>query len=342
MSLRTLSLLLFHLALLSTASPAHAQGIPNTVGGLDLTPSISNPVPGQSVTITARSYSVDINSATLTWTADGKTIEKGIGSTVIRVKAPILGKRLIIDVSAVTPDGASFNEQLILTSGSIDMIIETDGYRPAMFAGKLPVVYQNAVKIVAVPHIANSSGVESDPKTLLYQWEQNGNVLESASGYGKQSVTIPGTLIPRPYMISVMVLARDGSAQGAGFTSVNAGSPSVVFYRNDPLYGPLYNNAITSTMYLGSQREAGALAVPYGFNAPASGLGDLVLDWSINDRGRPELSASQSVTLRAPDELAGSSNVALVIANTKNILQKTSASFQVVFSASATSSRVAF
>lgn len=337
-----LRIILLTLSIVAGVQIAQAQGIPNTVGGLDLTPSISNPAPGQSVKITARSYSVDINSATLTWAADGKTIEKGIGSTVVTVKAPALGKRLTIDVTATTPDGASFNDQLILTSGSIDMIIETDGYKPAMFLGKLPVVYQNAVRIVAVPHIADSSGVESDPKALIYQWEQNGNALEAASGYGKQSITIPGTLIPRPYVISVTALARDGSAQAAGFASVSASSPSVVFYKNDPLYGPLYNNAITGTMYLGSQREAGALAVPYGFNAPASGLGDLALNWSINDRGHPELSANRSVTLRAPDELAGSSNVGLTIVSAKNILQKASASFHAVFSASATSSRVAF
>lgn len=337
-----LRIILLALWFLAGAQSVQAQGIPNTVGGLELTPSTSNPSPGQNVTITARSYSVDINSATLTWTVDGKTLEKGIGSTVITVKAPVLGKKTTVGVSAVTPDGTSFINELVLTSGSIDMIIEADGYRPATFAGKLPAIYQNTIKIIAVPHIVGPSGIEADPKTLVYQWEQNGNALESASGYGKQSVTIPGTLIPRPYVISVMALTRDGNAQGAGFIAVNPGSPSVVFYKNDPLYGPLYNNAITGALYLGSQREAGVLAVPYGFNVPVSGLGDLVLAWSINDRARPELSQSRSVTLRAPDASAGSSDISLGITSTKNILQKASGSFRVIFSASATSSPLTF
>ncbi|MCX6715548.1 MAG: hypothetical protein NT077_00855 [Candidatus Taylorbacteria bacterium] len=342
MSFKPLILLGFSIVLLSSASFAQAQGIPNTIGGLELTPSISNPSPGQSVTITVRSYSVDINSATLTWTADGKTLETGIGSTVVTVKAPALGKKLTVNVTAVMPDGTSFRNELILTSGSIDMIIETNGYRPTTFLGKLPVVYQNTVKIVAVPHLANSSGTEYDPKTLLYKWDQNGNAMEDLSGYGKQSVSIPGTLIPRPYVMSVTVLTRDENAQGVGYISVTPGSPSLVFYKNDPLYGPLYNNAIMNTMYLGSQRETGVLAVPYGFNAPASGLGNLSLTWFINGGEHPELSSNQSVTLRAPDASAGSSNIQLNIANGKDILQKASASFQAVFSASATNQPVTF
>lgn len=321
---------------------AHAQGVPNTIGGIELTPSTSNPSPGQSVTITARSYSMDINSANITWTAGGKTIAKGIGSTVITITAPTMGKTITINITAVTPDGASFDNSLVLTSGTVDMILESDGYKPSTFLGKLPIVYQNTVKITAIPHMANSSGIEYDPKTLLYKWEQNGNALEDASGYSRQSVSIPGTLIPRPYVMSVTALTRDGSLQAVGYVSINPGSPSIIFYRNDPLYGPLYNNALAGTMYLGAQRETGVLAVPYGFNAPTSGLGDLALTWFINDAEHPELATNPSVTLRAPDALAGSSNIELNISNSKNILQKASASFQAVFSATATTSRVSF
>ena len=177
-------LILFGLPMffLGMTTIAHAQGVPNTIGGIELTPSTSNPSPGQTVTITARSYSVDINSANITWTIAGKVVEKGIGSTVITVKAPVLGKTLTVSVSAVTPDGASFNNSLVITSGAVDMIVETDGYKPSGFPGKLAVVYQNNVKVVAIPHLANSAGVEFDPKTLLYRWEQNGNALEDASG----------------------------------------------------------------------------------------------------------------------------------------------------------------
>jgi hypothetical protein len=323
-------------AILSLSPAAvFAQGIPTTIGGLELTASSDNPVPGQSVTITATSYSVDINATNLVWTAGGKTIAKGIGVTGVVVQAPVLGKRLTVNVSATASDGTVFNDSIVIGSGSVDLIVEPDGYTPPFFRGKLPVVYQNAVKITAMPHLANSSGVEYDPKTLVYKWQQNDSVLQDQSGYGRQSVTIQGDIIPRPYALTVTVTTRDGNTQGMGLVSVSFGSPSLVFYHNDPLYGPLFNNAIGNSVYLGTEREAGVLAVPYGFNLPASGLGDLSLAWFINGKEHSELASGDSVTLRAPDNSAGSSNIELDVNNKTDILQQASAVFSAVFGAAA-------
>lgn len=328
--------------LLSATVSASAQGAIPTVGGIELTPSVTNPMPGQSVTITARSYSIDIYSANLTWTVGGKTVEKGIGSNVITVKAPALGRSLSVDISAVTPSGESLQSSLTLTSGSIDMIVEPAGYKPPTFQGKIAAAYQNDVKIAAIPHLANSAGVEYDPKSLLYRWEQNGDIIESSSGYGKQSLVIPGGAIPRPYVISVTVSTRDGNAQGAGTVSVNPVAPFVKFYKNDPLYGPLYETAINNALYLNSQRETGVVAIPYGFNSPVTGLGDLTMAWVINGRSRPELASNQTVTLRAPEGSVGSTAIELRVTNKRSILQGANGAFRAVFTAAASSSPITF
>ncbi len=319
-----------------------AQGITPVVGGIELTPSISNPAPGQSVTITARSYSIDIYSANLTWSVASKVVEKGIGSNIITVKAPALGKSLSINISAVTPSGESLQSSLTLTSGSVDMIVEPAGHKPPTFQGKIATAYQNDVKVAAIPHLANSAGTEYDPKSLLYRWEQNGDIIEGSSGYGKQSLIIPGGMIPRPYVISVSVSTRDGSAQGAGSVSVNPVAPFVKFYKNDPLYGPLYDTAINNALYLNTQRETGVLAIPYGFNAPATGLGDLNMAWMINGRSRPELVSNQTVTLRAPEGSVGSTAIELRITNKTSILQSANGAFRAVFTAAASSSPITF
>ncbi|MFA6432518.1 MAG: hypothetical protein WCV82_01740 [Candidatus Paceibacterota bacterium] len=329
------SVLLFVASFIILATTVSAQGLPSTIGGLDLSPSASNPVPNQDVTITAKSFNIDIHAATLTWVSAGKTLAKGVGVTTLTVKAPTLGKKLVIDVTAVASDGAVLNNSITISSGSIDLIIEPAGYVPPFFRGKIPVAYQNSVKIVAVPHIANTSGVEYDPKTLVYKWQQNDKVLENQSGYGRQSVNIQGNIIPRPYDLTVTVTTRDGSAQSVGLTSVAAGSPSLAFYRNDPLYGPLFNNAVGRNIYIGTQREVGILAVPYGFNMPSSDLGDLSLTWLINGIVRPELASNRSVTLRAPDQTSGSSNVQLNIENKEDILQQARGAFSAIFNSSA-------
>src|SRR5579872_3632858 len=71
-----------------------AQSIPVSIGGLELTASTDNPAPGETVTITAASYSADINSANITWKVNGVQAQKGTGSDTFSVAAPDLGKKL--------------------------------------------------------------------------------------------------------------------------------------------------------------------------------------------------------------------------------------------------------
>ncbi|MDE2038325.1 MAG: hypothetical protein KGI69_03870, partial [Patescibacteria group bacterium] len=313
--------------------------LPAAIGGLELTASIDDPAPGQNVTITAQSYASDINAASISWTANGKALSKGVGDTSVTVQAPPLGSHTVIGVTAVTSDGQTFNATMTIGSGSVDLIAEPSGYIPPFFPGKLPASYQNSVKFVAIPHIADKTGKEYDPSSLVYQWKQNDTVLQSQSGYGKQSIVILGSLVPRTYTITVVASTRSGTAQAMGIMSVPLYGPSVAFYRDDPLYGPLLNKAIGSILYIGSQREAGILAVPYGFDVPSSGIGGLNLSWLINDAAHPELAGNDSVTLRAPDGNAGSSAIELDVNNPVDILQQAKASFVASFPATSTAAQ---
>lgn len=326
------------ISILFIAGQIHAQTVPVNMSGLQIAPSVSSPTAGQDVTVTATSYNIDANSATIVWTVGGTVVSKGVGDTSITVKAPALGKKLRVSAAATTVDGAVFSSSIDLMSSSVDMIVESSGYAPTPFAGKAPVSYQNDATIVAVPHLVDASGAEQDPASLVYRWEQNGSPLASQSGYGKQSATFPGSVIPRPYVVSVTASTRDGSLQGTGFVSVSPASPFIVFYKNDPLYGPFYNIALSDTLYIGSQREASVLAAPYGFDIPAAGAGSMGLSWLINGKAHDELSHTRSITLRAPDSSAGVSSVELDIAEPDKVLQAASASFRAVFSDSSASS----
>ncbi len=318
---------------LSLAGSALAQDVPATSGVLDVSVSVEAPSPGQAVTITAHSYSIDIAAANIIWVAGGKTIGKGIGFNKVTVNAPASGKRLIVDVTAVSPQGISVQGSAVISSGSVDIVVEPGGYVPPFFHGKAVVAYQETTRFIAMPHVSNSSGTEYDPKTLLYTWSKDNSVLQDQSGYGAQAIAIKGGIVPRPYRISVTVSTRDGSAGSASFLAVEAGSPSISFYRDDPLYGVLYNNALGSTLYLGSSREAAVMAVPYGFNAPTSGLGNLSLSWLINSIKHNELSPNRSITLRAPDGGAGSSDIMLTVNNTEDILQQASIGLKALWNA---------
>jgi hypothetical protein len=304
-----------------------------SAGGLELSVSSDNPIPGQTVTITARSYSVDINAATITWVVDGKNSGQGTGKNTLNITAPVLGRKMTVQVTAVTPDGLRLVGSATIGSGSIDMILESNGYVSPLFLGKLQPIYQNAVKIVAVPHLANASGVEYDPTTLLYKWSKNDRAVEDQSGYGKQSIKLVGELVPRPYTLSVIVSSRDGNVQGQGRIDVTPVAPFISFYINDPLYGALFNRVVGNSLRIGSQKETSILAVPYGFNKPITGLGDLALSWLINGTEHVELASTDSIVLRAPNESAGSSDIQLKMRNNEQILQSANTGFTASFSA---------
>ena len=318
----------------STANISHAQGVPATGNTITLTASTNNPLPGQIVTITAASYTFNINGATITWSTGGKQLQKGIGLITYKATAPALGKKNTIDVTATTPDGGTYKNSLVLESGSIDLIMENDGYTPPFFKGKIPLVFQNTATVIAIAHLANSSGKEYDPATLIYNWKKDdGTVLGDQSGYGKQSISIKGSIIPRPYYLIVTASTRDNSAQAQSKIQIVPTSPFITFYVNDPLYGPLFNNAIDGSYHIGSQNELNVFASLFGFNISKLGT-DPGLNWMINNLEHPELSTSQSITLRAPGGTAGNSNIDLGVKSNKNLLQSAELSFDVSFDAS--------
>ena len=333
MNFRFLSfLLLCALSLQSWASAAQAQGIATGVSGLVIETSSSNPYPGQEVTVSLKSYSIDIDSSTVSWSLNGKQVQSGIGLKTVKVTAPDLGKSLVVSITAKPASGAALSDSIIIAASTIDMIVEHDGYVHPLFIGKISPRYQNIVKIVAIPHLGMPSGAEYDPKTLVYTWKKGSSVLQDQSGYGRQSIYLAGDIVPRPYDVTVSVATRDGAAQGQGFISVAATSPSIGFYVTDPLYGTLFNKAIKNSVRIGSEKETSVLAVPFGFNKPKDGVGDLGLTWLINSMKRAELAASQTVVLRAPQGSAGSSNIRLDIRNAGKILQSASAGFSASFS----------
>ncbi|HTK32980.1 MAG TPA: hypothetical protein VL335_00325 [Candidatus Paceibacterota bacterium] len=312
----------------------HAQGVPVNSNSIVLTASTDNPVPGRTVTIKAESYSFDINSATIIWSVAGKQIQKGVGLTTFEVTAPSLGKKITVSVTAVTIDGVRYTNTLSIGSGSVDMIMETDGYTPPFFKGKMPLVFQNTATIIAVPHLANSAGVEYDPATLVYQWKKDdGKVLQEQSGFGKQSISLKGDIVPRPYYLIVTASTRDGTAQAQGLILVGASSPSVLFYKNDPLYGPFFNLAINNTFRIGSQKEIQAFASLFGFNFSKNINSDLTLSWMINGIEHTELASNKSIILRTPDGSSGTSHIDLQVKGINNILQSADNSFDVSFDA---------
>ncbi len=309
--------------------PVSAQGVPVTPG-IDLSSSIQSPSPGQNITISAKSYNTDLNSTTLIWSINGTEIKRGVGATTLNTTAPLAGKINNVSVTAIALDGTRLTGSLSLGSGSVDLIIESDGYVPALFLGKVHPTYENKIKVIAIPHMTQTNGTEYDPNTLIYEWRKNETILENQSGYGKSSLTLEGSLIPRVFTVSVTVKNRSGENFVNGLITISPEQSSLGMYVDDPLYGPLFNKAIINQINLGSQRESAVIATPYGFNV--SPTGNVSYEWTINGSIRSDLLKNQSIIIRSPEGTTGSSNISLKVKNSRNILQTAIGGFNVSFS----------
>jgi hypothetical protein len=326
------SLMVFSTAIFSS----NAQTIGTaSVDGVDIQATPANPAPGTSVVVSVVSYSTNLDAATISWNVNGKTLTQGVGLKSITVTAPNTGSSLQIIANIHTSDGADIEKTITITSGDVDMVWETSGYVPPFYKGKAPYTYQSTIKIVAVPHLVNSSGTPIDPKNLIYNWKQDSTAFANMSGYGKQSFSITGSVIDRPFVVTVDITSADGSAHAEGQLAVQAVSPSIVFYQDDPLYGVLYNEAIGGTLRL-IHNQTKVVVAPYGFNIPGDSF---TYDWSINGATQSALSASRSVILGVTPGQQGSSNVDLSIQSIgDDILQNAESSFTAVFAIQAQSS----
>ena len=314
---------------LSTFGIIHAQSL--SVKSIQITPSITSPSPNQEMTMKVQSYIDNVNSSTVIWSIDGKELSRGTGLTEIKLKAPPLGKKYKVTVTIINTNGSKSSESYILSSGSIDMIIETSGYKPPMYMGKIEPKFQNTIKIIAIPHIADTKGNEYDPKTLIYKWYKNDTLISDYSGYGKQFVEVQGSVVPRPYTVSVNVTTKDGLQSVDSIVFIEEKQSNLSVYQDDPLYGPLYNVSVKESIGLGKEQELKVRAIPYGFDKPSEGMGDLSFDWSVNGIQKDELGQNDTIILRAPQGATGDSMISLEVRNRKYILQDAKNAFYAIY-----------
>jgi hypothetical protein len=309
-----ITIIIIFLALFATLPTlSHAQ-IPSSIDGVQISTDPEIPAPGQTVTVSVESFSTDLNSASIVWLVDGKNYSQGKGKKFIGVVAPPIGKNMSILVAIMTVEGREVKKAITLKSGGVDLIWESDGYVPPFYKGKALFAYENPVRITAMPHLAGVGGKELDPNTLVYKWTENDKAVQDQSGFGKQTILLQEG-VPRPIDIKVEVTTNTGTEKATASMTLTPGNPSVSFYEEDPLYGVLYNKAITDNFHLTNQ-EMSIRAVPYTFN-----IGGLSYLWSINNLERTDLSTNESITLRTKGDAEGSSDISLEVKNLQDILQ---------------------
>ncbi len=298
---------------------------------IDMSISPANPRSGDTIILELSSYGIDLDTAKITWYIDGVATKEGAGQKTLTIQAKNSGDTTVIRTVVETADGVSVETTKQVSPSGVDIVIEPTSFVPAFYQGKPLFINQGIARVVAIPDVM-ISGKKASSKNLVFRWQRDDTFLQSLSGIGKDSVIITGTVPIRDITVSVQITDSSGNIIAANSKVIVANSPEILFYENSPLYGILFNKAITNSYYLGDREELKIVAKPYFFNVKTDDSTDLGYAWSVN--GNPvatEGKTNELILRQTGTNLKGTASISLDVNNLIKIFQYTTAGFNITF-----------
>jgi hypothetical protein len=305
--------------------------VSNLLGNqLSIVLSPGRPRPNQVITASAESFSMDLNSATLTWRRDGTVIAQGSGITEVTFQVGDAGSQSTLSVSA-SGNEAFQSRQIIIRPAAVDLMYEAESYTPPLYKGKALPGSQTPLRVLALPHIVRS-GRTLNASELDFAWKIDGRVLGTQSGRGQDSISIEGPRLFNPITVDLTVSTLDGDPAARGFLEIGAVEPHLLFYENDPVLGIRYEQALANPFLL-TNEEVTITAHPFYFSGTNRTNAASRFRWTLNGRVVTNpLQDQSSIVLRQTDAAAsGSATIALSIQNADRVLQRAQNSFRIQF-----------
>lgn len=304
--------------------------VSDSVSSVDINIYPSNPRTGDSAILTLSSNLLDLDSSKIVWYIDG-VARKETSNKSVTIKTKNTGERTTIRVVVETIDGIIKETSKEISPSGVDLIIEPMSYTLPFYKGKPFFVAQGMVKIVALPDIT-IDGVKIATKDLIYKWSKDGDVLTDNSGKGKNFLVVTSYIPARNIDISVQILDNFGNILVENSKTIIKNDPKILFYENSPLYGILYNSAITGNYYMGTKEELIITAKPFSFSFLNDTPQESNYVWSVNNNPVAQSGKTNEITLRQTEtSLKSTANISLDIKNISKIMQYTSNNFNIEF-----------
>jgi len=320
------------ITLLLVISPIFCHGQNSAVSdfvNLSITP--ANPAPGDQVTISASSYSLDLNRTKITWFVNGAEKETGMGLKDYYVQAGVAGKTMSVGALIVADDGTIIKKDVSFIPAGVDLLFEAISYTPPFYKGKTLNPSQGTVVVVAFPEVFDQNGKKFKTGDLVFDWKKDGLVQSAASGPGKNYFTFSGSIPAREAEVEVTASSIDKKITASSVINIQNISPKIIFYEDSPVYGMMFNKAIKSTVKMVAD-EFKVKAFPYFMSVSYAQSPDLTYNWNINGQLSENLDEDKSAMIfRQDNPGAGSANINLKIQNTSRIFQFIDNSFVLNF-----------
>ncbi len=207
----------------------------------------------------------------------------------------------------------------------VEIVWQGDTYTPPFYEGRSLWAHQSRVTLMAITH---GSGYEN-PANVFYRWTQDGTVLGTASGIGKNSISFSDSVLSKPQTIKVDIrsasLPDDIVARNS--VTIFPRNPVIGVYENNPLYGILFHKEV-GVEYTFQNEEVTFSAFPYFFSALTKTAGPLRYNWLTNSR---VAGTDPSITYRVPENTGGKAQVSIKVSNNDKFTQGANKNFLVQF-----------
>jgi len=302
-------------------SYAHAD---NSIGAstsdVDISITPDNPAPYEDVTISLSSYLVDLNKAMIAWSDGKNTLLEGYGKTSYGFKASGPNTITTITITITPSDGSSpITKNVVINPSEVELLWEgVNSYTPPFYRGKAFVSEEGKIRVVAIP---DTNIIKTGKGNITYTWQNNGQVVDELSGYGKDSYTFNNNPLNESEDIGVTAGSVDGRYNAVGSITVPIVLPQLIFYEKSPSQGILFNQALTDSFNVPGD-QATIVAVPYYLAIKGNGAA-FTYHWQIN-QGDIDTPAKKTELTIHPTSHGGYATIDLTLENFNTLFQKVS------------------
>lgn len=284
----------------------HAQARPTF--SFDVIP--ENYEAGQRVTLSLRSFSVELDNQNIVWTIDNKIVLQGKGKKTFTTTAPTndVEKKVLVRVDTALPIEKIF----VLKTKNIDLYVESvDGYIPVWYRGRSRIVEESIVKIIAVPD--SISAIQSDTNTV-YTWSKNGFTDKSQSGTGKQAYMNKLSPFNSNESISVSI------SKFVKSVVITPQSTELELYEYSPLIGTRFNTIISTNFKL-VKDDVTLEVIPWFFSLTDLNNSFISTTWTLNGLPVSNQSLKSFLNIRKDGTNTGSANLKISVQHKDRTLQ---------------------
>ncbi|MEN9649159.1 MAG: hypothetical protein RL094_126 [Candidatus Parcubacteria bacterium] len=294
---------------------------------IDIYPEI--PKPFEDVTITAEAYGTDLNRATVIWSYNGKIALRGTGEKVFKFKVGAVGSTNNVELRITPVSGPEIVKTFSFTPAEVDILWQAKTYVPPFYKGKALYTPEAEVTFMAQPNIIEGGKNLSSDKAV-YTWKVDRRVQGDKSGFGKNTFQHTGSIIIKPHLFQAEAYSQTNNKnKGIGGVTLEETDPQTALYENHPLYGMLFNKAITGTYFL-YKSEAQMGVFPYYFSTTNKNS-FVNYAWRLNELPIQAPSYETLMTFRKNEGQSGVADVSVALSSSEKILQASQANFSIFF-----------